>query len=474
MEATERLTFNPGLPQPHPRARAKAQPEPVAQPVSSGRAERYDKIAFRLLLFFTFVLMFRPQDTLPILDPLHLAELSGTSAVIALIAGRLSRGQPFVTPSRELIAMGVFAAWMLATAPFSVWPGGAVAVFTDLFSKVLVIFALIINTVTTRDRFEKLVLVIGAGTSYMAVRAVSDYFRGLNLVEGNRIGGMGGLFGNPNDMALNMVAFLPLAIVIALMRRDLLARAIGLIGVPLICATIIFTKSRGGTIGLVIMVAIFLFKIRSVRPGLGALILAAAIATVPMLPESFTSRMSSIFNPEEDPTGSREARKQLLREAYRTYLDHPAIGVGAGQFMNYSPDDRSRYVAWRETHNAPLQVAAELGTPGLLIFAFVIWSGFSAARSATRILRARAPADPRRRRLRLPLRGGEHERFTLYAAGFTASLAGWFVAAMFASVAYYWTLYLVVGLAIALRNIVANGAGAAPAVVAPPRRVVTR
>lgn len=472
MEATERLTFNPGLPRAS-SATAKAPIEAAPQPVADSRAERYDRIAYRLLLFFTFVLMFRPQDTFPFLDPLHLAELSGTSAVLALAAGRLSRGQPVVTLSRELILMLAFAAWMLVTAPFSVWPGGAVAVFTDLFSKVLVIFALIVNTVSTRDRFEKLVLVIGAGTSYMAVRAVSDYFRGLNLVEGNRIGGIGGLFGNPNDMALNMVAFLPLAIVIALMRRDILARTIGLIGVPLICATIIFTKSRGGTIGLVIMVVIFLFKIRSVRPGLGALILITAIATVPMLPESFTSRMSSIFNPEEDPTGSREARKQLLREAYRTYLDHPAIGVGAGQFMNYSPDDRDRYVAWRETHNAPLQVAAELGTPGLIIFTLMIWSGFSAAAGATRILRARAPVETGRRSLRSRLRGGEHERFTLYAAGFTASLAGWFVAAMFASVAYYWTLYLVVGLAIALRNIVANGAGSqsAPPV---PRRVGAR
>ena len=79
------------------------------------------------------------------------------------------------------------------------------------------------------------------------------------------------------------------------------------------------------------------------------------------------------------------------------------------------------------------------------------------------MLRARAPADPRRRGLRL--RGTEHDRLTLYAAGFTASLAGWFVAAMFASVAYYWTLYLVVGLVIALRNIVQGDTPGQPVTV---------
>jgi hypothetical protein len=34
-----------------------------------------------------------------------------------------------------------------------------------------------------------------------------------------------------------------------------------------------------------------------------------------------------------------------------------------------------------------------------------------------------------------------------------ASLSGWLVAAMFASVAYYWTLYLVFALGVTLRDI---------------------
>ena len=41
----------------------------------------------------------------------------------------------------------------------------------------------------------------------------------------------------------------------------------------------------------------------------------------------------------------------------------------------------------------------------------------------------------------------------MYASAVLASLTGWVVAAMFASVAYYWTLYLVLGLAVTLRDI---------------------
>ena len=89
----------------------------------------------------------------------------------------------------ELLAILAFGGVMLVTAPFSVWPGGAVGVFTDLFSKVIVVFALMLNTVTTRARFEQFVSVVVVGASYVAARTVFDYLRGINLVEGGRAGG---------------------------------------------------------------------------------------------------------------------------------------------------------------------------------------------------------------------------------------------------------------------------------------------
>jgi hypothetical protein len=47
----------------------------------------------------------------------------------------------------------------------------------------------------------------------------------------------------------------------------------------------------------------------------------------------------------------------------------------------------------------------------------------------------------------------------MYASAVLASLTGWVVAAMFASVAYYWTLYLVLGLGITLRDITLREVG---------------
>lgn len=435
-----------------------AEPVAPATPaVPDTEASRRDLVAYRALLGFMFVLFIRPQDLLPILEPLHFAEMFGMFGILALAVGRLSRGVPVVRLTLEFGSVLALALVMLGTAPFSIWPGGAVSVVTDLFSKVVVVFTLMLNTLTTRERYERFVNVVVLCCSYVAVRAVIHYALGVGLVEGNRAQAGGGLFGNPNDMALNMVAFLPLAIVQALRREHRLLRGALVIGVPALVAAIIFSQSRGGTLGLIAMGAVFLFQIRRVRPSVAVLVVALSLATIPLLPSSFTQRMSSIFDPDEDPTGSREARKRLLREAYQAYVDHPVFGLGAGQFLNYNPSEREE--AWHQSHNAFLQVASELGTGGLLIFLVIVWSGFAAGLQAVKALRHARPS--RRRKSREPAEpGARREQLELYAAAVLASLTGWAVAAMFASVAYYWTLYLVLGLSITLRDIALREVGA--------------
>ena len=433
---------------------AGAVPEPPVTAPAGGPASpdfhsRQDLLAYRGLLAFTFVLFIRPQDSLPFLNPLHLGDLTGTFAVLALAAARLSRGAPVTRLTPELMAVLGLGVVMLATAPFSVWPGGAVEVFSDLYVKVIIIFALMVNTLTTQARLRAFINVVVLGTTYIGVRAVVDYARGVNLVEDGRVtGAVGGLFGNPNDMALNMVAFLPLGIVIGLGRGRPALRLLALIGVPAITGAIIFSKSRGGTVGLLAMMLVLLYQMRRLRPGIAVLVVAASLATLPLLPSSFTSRMSSIFNAEEDPTGSREARKRLLREGYDAFIAHPVFGLGAGQFQNYQPENREE--AWRETHNAVLQVAAELGIAGLIVFMLLVGYGFAAVfRTGSTLRRIR-----RARRAREPDPAfGRREPLELYASAMMASLTGWFVAALFASVAYYWTFYIVLGLAVALRDV---------------------
>ncbi|HWQ00239.1 MAG TPA: O-antigen ligase family protein, partial [Vicinamibacterales bacterium] len=421
---------------------ASDRPEGTAAIVGrTDRAAARDRLAFAGLLAFTFVVFVRPQDHVPLLHLLHVADVTAVFALGALVAGRLGRGEPIVRPTPALLGVVAFAAVMLATVPFSIWPGGAFATFTGLYAKVVLLFFLMTATLATRERLARLLGVLVVGTSYIAGRAVLDYLRGANLVETGRLAGaVSGLFGNPNDLALTLVAILPLAVAFALSRGRPAVRVTSALGALLMAAAVVFTQSRGGSIGMVAMLGALVLGLRRIRPAAAALAVLAALAATPLLPDSYVERMASIFDAEKDPTGSREARKRLMREGYQAFLEHPLTGVGAGQFQNYKPEAREE--AWRETHNVVLQVASELGAAGLAVFVFLVATAFRGAVSAVR--RARSPAGR-------ATPGADWLR--LFGVALVASLVGWLVAAMFASVAYYWTFYYLLAASAAMADL---------------------
>jgi O-antigen ligase len=160
--------------------------------------------------------------------------------------------------------------------------------------------------------------------------------------------------------------------------------------------------------------------------------------------------MVSIVDEEADKqfTGSREARRTVMQEGIDAFVEHPLTGVGVGQFKNYNPPERKE--RWLETHNVLIQVASETGIFGLAAFSFLV-------------LAAAAAAIATRRRVRLALafhRGSDHDTvhddaraLGEHTLGMSAGLIGWFVCAMFASVAYNWTFYYLLALIVAAREL---------------------
>jgi hypothetical protein len=99
-----------------------------------------------------------------------------------------------------------------------------------------------------------------------------------------------------------------------------------------------------------------------------------------------------------------------------------------------------------------LQVASELGVAGLLCFGFLIARAFLAPLQTARLLR-RFSGRGRNARDSLAMPESERAAFAIHQIAMSASVAGWFVCALFGSVAYNWTFYYLLGLAIAPREI---------------------
>jgi O-antigen ligase len=413
--------------------------------------------AFTWTLLFTAVLFLRPQDLFPPLESLHLAELTAIAGLGSLIMGRLGRRQSITRLTPDLIGVVAFGAVILVTAPFSIWFGGSFHVFQELYSKVILVYLLAVNVISSPKRLERLTWVLVLSVGYIGFRAVLDYARGVNMVgHGTRVqGSVGGIMQNPNDLALNMVAFLPLAAFIAL-RPDagLMKRALAALCGAFMMGAIVASGSRGGFLGFACMVFVMaLFALRQ-RPGLVIAGALAAMCALPLLPSAYWHRISSITDPSKDDFGSEDARRTLLAESLQAFEENPLTGVGAGEFKDWNPTKRDQ--AWHESHNVILQVAAELGVIGLAVFLFLIARAFAGVIQTRRLLRrarpARAPWYLARTAAAAPPAEPAlpHEETTLldaHSAAMAASLVGWFVCALFASVAYNWTFYYLLALA---------------------------
>jgi O-antigen ligase len=167
--------------------------------------------------------------------------------------------------------------------------------------------------------------------------------------------------------------------------------------------------------------------------------LALALGLLLFGPGGYGDRIFSIFDRNLDAFGSADARQELLVRSVVVALRNPLFGVGMGNFT---------FVSFRNlvTHNAYTQVAAEMGAAAFVIYMLYVLSPL-------RRLRAIVNETFEARRT---------SRFYYLAAGLLASMVGYMVASFFASVAYYWNIYYLVGYAVCLRRLYEAGEGRAP------------
>jgi len=186
-------------------------------------------------------------------------------------------------------------------------------------------------------------------------------------------------------------------------------------------------------------------------------LVVTGMLVLPVMPDNFFSRMASITDAKKDDTGSREERRVLLEQGWTVFLENPLTGIGAGQFRNYWHQGLPK--KWHEVHNVWLQVASELGIFGVIAFAFLVVRAFSAAFWTRKRLKGR-----RRARSDMASEDGltveERTFLQTHAATMIAAMVGWTICALFSSVALNWTIYYLLGLSVAGRDIVRAKAAA--------------
>src|SRR5207244_4035027 len=141
----------------------------------------------------------------------------------------------------------------LISIPGSLEPASAWNTWLD-YLKVIVMFIVMVNVVRTEKRLSALILLSVIASCLMSGEAINAYRLGQGQVVDSKLRIevlLGGLFNNPNDLALHLVTMFPIAIGLSLGTRGVLKKLLFLGCAILFIAGIVATFSRGGFVGLV-------------------------------------------------------------------------------------------------------------------------------------------------------------------------------------------------------------------------------
>lgn len=384
------------------------------------------------LFMFSILALFRPYEIFPSLSFLAATAFYFAAFTLAIyIPTQLLTEGNLTTFPIEVKAVLVMTLIALITVPIAKNPGVAWEEFNDIYIKAVLMFVVMINVLRTRRRLMGMMwlsLTVGVLLSYMAL---GMFWRGELNTEGYRVTpDIGGMFGNPNDLALHLVMMTPLAITLGFASRKWLAKICYFSMAALFIAANTVTYSRGGFLGLIAVSAVLVWKLgRRARAKVSIMAILSSLLFLLFAPGNYGLRMLSIFIPALDPVGSSDQRMDLLIRSIIVSLRNP-WGIGIGNFP---------IVGYRNlgTHNSYTQVSSELGILGLLAYLTFILAPLRKLLAMERTLYAK----------------NENNWFYYLSIGFQASIIGFMVSSFFGAVAYNWFIYYLIAYAVGFRRI---------------------
>ena len=331
-------------------------------------SSRESSIPFGLVILFLLALYSQISLEVPFLKAAAPMNILGGVCIFAAVVQRLlsGRGLALAWPESYLLLAFVGAAALSCLS--ALWPHYALENTIDLLKFVAVYF-LIVHTVTTEKRLRIVFWTLALGALFPALGTLKNYFQG-NLEEGRAL--WVGIFGNPNELAYSLVVLVPVAAYLALTSRPS-GRALLWVVMGIYAAAIYTTFSRGGMLGLLVVVALLGLRWRSAPVMvLTGLLLAVSLAFMAYgwtRGEGF-SGLDSDLNVQQ--------RLATFQGGYAMFLDHPLTGVGLGcsliAWPLYAPSGLYTR-GWLVIHNTFVQALSETGLIGFLTFSFLLGAG---------------------------------------------------------------------------------------------------
>lgn len=412
-----------------PKAAAAAPPAPVAPTATPQRKRR--TLAYSALLAFSFLYFARPEDFIPGMVLIPVGKISGGLALLGLLLSWRKLGGKMPLAIKLVLVLFVH---MCITVVFAFWRGGAFEVVRDEFSKAAIVAVLVSMIVVTIVELRQLLWVQAVSVAVMTIASILVH---PTVGRGPRLWGLGGVFSNPNDFAINIAINFPLCLAFFFWTKGILKKLLWGVGLLFLMYGVIATYSRSGLIAMVIscIICVWEFGLKGKRPQLlvAAILIVMAGGALAVTNPRYVARLETLVEGGDvqgsGDNGSLDARRELLMESIRTSFKHPIFGVGPGNFQAITQ-------SWHVTHNTYTELSSETGFPGLGLFLAILFLTFRSLKKVRKSPAHQADAQ-----------------IQLFTSALKAGLGAYIVGACFASTAYTLFPYFMVAYVSALHKI---------------------
>ena len=383
------------------------------------------KLAFKLLLFFLLFLYSNIAVIYKVLDPYRPAAVIAIAAIAMMVIeiGHSRRRFQLMWPQGLL--MLAFLALAFVSSFDAIWARLAFERTSDIL-KIVLIYILIENTVTSESRVRTMFLAMVCCGLIPAVGIIYYFSRGI-LIEGSR-GAWRGVVGKPNEAAYGLLILLPLALTVAIKSRWPMR-----VFLTAVCAisllAIFLTYSRGGLMGLFAVIGLIGWKQKSM---VFRLVMVLGLIAALFVGALYWNRGQNFKDISKDTTFNQ--RIATIKAGIRMFEAHPLLGVGPGcSIVAYPlyvpPEAHCGCQLQLVIHNSFIQVLSEMGILGFLastlLLAASLWDAWRMQKG---------PMAP-------------------YAAALEIALWGCIVCGLSGGFTYTWWPYILIGLIVATKHI---------------------
>lgn len=350
-------------------------------------------------------------------------------AWLAVIGGRRASAQ-LITRDRPTL-FWVVTTFVVFAAASALWATDVTQTRFQLSRLVQVaLFMFVVYTAaSTAASFRTVVWGYLAGSVVAAVYSIATNS------YGQTNGRLSGIF-DPNYFAAALIPAIIVSCYLVLTSVSRRTRLVGLAVFGIDCVAFALTQSRGGIAGLAVAFLVAIVFAGRARPRIVVVVLGVlavgliyyVVARPAHLAGSFSGTLAS----------ASSGRSDEWKIALRMLADHPAGGVGLGNYVVLEPSYATHSFNLnfapivvsdpRVAHSAYLQIAAELGLVGLALFVAII--------VLVILMSARA----------LPSFASHASGLEFYSRGLVSGAIGMFVAYAFLTAEYEKQLWLVLGM----------------------------